>query len=209
MSRWYDFLAGSEQKFVQAGLEQLGAQPGEDVLEVGYGTGAALVALAQAVQPEGRVHGIDLSMGMSRMAREKLRRAELASRVDLTCGDGARLPYPADCFDALFMSFTLELFDTPEIPRVLAECRRVLKAQGRLGVVSLAKDRDPSLMVRLYEWFHRQFPAYIDCRPIPVQALLKRNRFQVRKQQRATMWGLPVEIVVAYPTASEGDDFEL
>jgi demethylmenaquinone methyltransferase/2-methoxy-6-polyprenyl-1,4-benzoquinol methylase len=48
-----------------------------------------------------------------------------ADRAELTCGDGLHLPNPAGSLDAVFMSSTLELFDIPEIPLVLAECNRV------------------------------------------------------------------------------------
>jgi demethylmenaquinone methyltransferase/2-methoxy-6-polyprenyl-1,4-benzoquinol methylase len=203
MSRWYDLIASSEGAFVEAGLEQLDAQAGEDVLEVGYGTGEALLTLARAVGASGHVHGIDLSPGMFRVAHEKLQQAGLTQHTSLICGDGARLPYPARRFDALFMSFTLELFDTPEMPHVLAECRRVLRPHGRLGVVSLTKSADPGPLVRLYEWFHRQFPAYIDCRPIPLREIVEQNGFRVRTHRRDAMWGLPVGIVIADPTHVE------
>ena len=60
--------------------------------------------------------------------------------------------------DGIFMSFTLELFDTPDIPRVLAECNRVLKPGGRLVVVGMSKEGPQGLLIRAFEWTHQHFP---------------------------------------------------
>ena len=198
MSRWYDALAGSsEQEFVHLGLDKLAATQGEVVLEIGFGTGHALVALAHSVGDSGRVYGIDISEGMLRVAQEKLKAAGLAERVELRLADAARMPFEDFRFDGVFMSFTLELFDTPDIPVVLTEARRVLRSGGRLGVVAMSKRGNGGLMLRLYEWAHERLPRYVDCRPIFVQKALKEAGFQVVDSESRSMWGLPVEIVTA------------
>src|SRR6266508_6315879 len=73
LSRWYDAIAGStEKKYRDWGLENLSAQPGETILEVGFGTGHCLVGLAKAVGPTGHVVGLDISDGMLAIARSRL-----------------------------------------------------------------------------------------------------------------------------------------
>ena len=201
MSRWYDVLAGaSERRYLEQGLCALRAREGEAVLEVGFGTGHGLVALARSVGHAGLVYGVDLSAGMIRVARSRAERAGCVERVRLVHGDGARLPFAEGSFDALLMAFTLELFDTPEIPAVLGECRRVLRCGGRICAVALAKKDGP--LVRLYEWAHRRFPSYVDCRPILAREALQDAGFQVLKVREGAMWGLPVEVVLARKTSS-------
>jgi demethylmenaquinone methyltransferase/2-methoxy-6-polyprenyl-1,4-benzoquinol methylase len=197
LSRYYDWLAASEKKYIDIGLRQLAAQPGEQILEIGFGTGYALLALARAVGASGKVCGIDISAGMYQVATKKLSEAGLLERVELKLGDARALEYDAGTFDGILMSFTLELFDTPDIPLVLAACRRVLRGSGRLCVVALSKDAELGLVGRLYEWLHGQFPAYIDCRPIPVQQVLQEAGFEPTAVEERSMWGLPVEVVLA------------
>jgi ubiquinone/menaquinone biosynthesis C-methylase UbiE len=124
-------------------------------------------------------------------------RTGLRQRVTLLEGDGITLPYKSGSFNVVFLSFTLELFDTPEIPLVLAECQRVIQSPGRLGVVSMLKSDRQGLVERLYEWFHLHIPAYVDCRPIDAHRLIHEAGFSIEKRQVRSMWGLPVEILVA------------
>lgn len=191
----YDLLADrSEEPVRKAGLRMLDAQTGEKILEIGFGTGRSLVELAQAVGDSGRVFGIDLSEQMVRTSQERARKEGIDSRVELTRGDALHLPYPSESLDGIFMSFTLELFDTPEIPEMLAECRRVLKREGRVVVVGMSRARPDGLMTTIFEWTHRHFPNYLDCRPILVRRALEDAGFRIADHDIAKMW-INVEIV--------------
>ena len=105
---------------------------------------------------------------MLKATRETLDKEKSRDRVELICGDAVHLPFPDAMMDGVFISFTLELFDTPEIPEVLAECRRVLRPRGRIVVAGLSKEGPPTAMVHAFEWTHRHFPNLLDWRPICV-----------------------------------------
>ncbi|MFX0079595.1 MAG: class I SAM-dependent methyltransferase [Candidatus Hermodarchaeota archaeon] len=196
-SRWYDWISGQfERKYAEAGVAQLEVQHGERVLEIGFGTGHMLVALAKRVGSTGKVVGIDISRGMYEMAYKRLQKSGIADRVKIVCGDAVILPFESNTFDVVFMSFTLELFDTPDIPRLLLECQRVLRKGGRMGVVSLSKKGSEGIVTRVYEKLHSLFPKWIDCRPIYLSHVLTENGFQVVKESIQLMFGIKVEIVV-------------
>ena len=197
MSSWYDILGGSEQFFTNSGIEKLNLMTGETILEIGYGTGQALVKFAMAVGDSGKVYGVDISEGMCAVARRRVAHMGMSSRVALECGDAVALPFGSGFFDAVFMSFTLELFDTSEIPAVLEECHRVINPEGRICVVALAKEEQEGWIAKSYEWMHRRFPKYVDCRPIMTQLSLEAAGFKISDSSRKYMWGLPVDICLS------------
>lgn len=198
LSRFYDLLTGGfEQEIKEAALRRLEIRQGETVLEIGPGTGHCLAQMAEAVGEIGRALGADLSLGMLAAIQRRFNLAGLRGREELTCADAMCLPYSGATFDAVLMSFTLELFDTPEIPRVLAEIERVLKPRGRLGIVGMSNEGGTAPIKRFYEWLHERFPLVIDCRPIYVVRSLQEARYEIEGFERVSLFGLPVEIVVA------------
>ena len=120
----------------------------------------------------------------------------------MTCDDAMKMPYADSKFDAVFSSFALELFDSPEIPQVLAEIRRVLRPDGRVGVVSMSKEDGALPLLRLYEWLHQKLPQYVDCRPIYVEQSIEDAGFEIQYKERVSLLGLPGDIVIGTKPAS-------
>lgn len=196
IARVYDLLAEhSEGPMRKVCIDLLNPQPGESLLEIGFGTGHSLVELADRVAPGGTVYGIDLSDEMLKLARDLVTRRGVGDHVTLWQGDATALPLSSNSVDGIFMSFTLELFDTPEIPRVLAECRRVLVPGGRLAVVSVSREQPRDPLTRAFEWTHEHFPNLLDCRPIHASRAIETAGFRIDSSQVQRMW-IPVEIVL-------------
>lgn len=201
ISSMYDALAdSSEHAARELGEKMLNLQPGEQVIEIGFGTGNSLLHLAKAVQPNGKVVGLDVSEGMQRVAQQKVEAAGVAESVELQVGNAVALDQPDDSFDAGYLSFTLELFSEEDTPAVLSELKRVLRPGGRLAVVSMAtvlEGESESVLEKTYKWMHRHFPHIVDCRPIDPAMLLQEAGLEIMEQKRMDIWTMPVAAVLA------------
>lgn len=196
----YDVAAGMfEGPARQAGLRLLAVRAGERVLEIGCGTGHALAVVARQAGETGLAVGVDLSARMAAAARRRHVGAGAPGRAALVQAEAARLPLRDGRFDAVTMSFVLELMDAPEMPVVLAECGRVLAPGGRLAVVSLLDVQPPPLMARLYLLARRRMARLLDCRPIPLRDALVAAGFEVTTLARVSVGGLPAAAALAAP----------
>ncbi len=198
-SRGYERIEGRLERHARTtGEALLAVQPGERILEIGSGPGESLAAFARLAGTDGHVVGVDLSPRMHHVAGARLRKVGPgAAPVSLVLGDGAALPLRGGSFDAAFASFTLELFDTPELPVVLREARRVLGTTGRLVVVSLTTTDPAAIMERAYLAAHRLMPRLADCRPIPLTTLINDAGFHITERRRGDIVGIPVEAAAA------------
>jgi SAM-dependent methyltransferase len=113
--RWVG-LAGFVEKRVQKVNDLLLARsavaPGEKVLEVGCGTGAATVPLAEAVGDTGEVVGIDISEPMLAAARERISNRGLRN-ITLLQADAQVHAFEPNRFDLIASRFGVMFFADP------------------------------------------------------------------------------------------------
>lgn len=121
-----------------------------EVLEVGIGSGLNLPFYTHDVE---RVYGVDPSLELQRMARE--RAAGTPIRLEfLTQSAEARLPLPDASMDTVLVTWTL--CSIPDPLKALQEMNRVLKANGRLIFVEHGHSPDPGVA----RWQERLTPVW-------------------------------------------------
>jgi SAM-dependent methyltransferase len=114
-------------------ISLLGVQPADQVLEIGFGPGLAVAALARA--GAGHVYGVDHSAVMLRQASRRNAAAIRAGRVTLVNASVDQIP-PAlnGPFDVILAVNSLGFWPAPA--ERLAELRRRLAPGGRIAIVS-------------------------------------------------------------------------
>lgn len=114
-------------------VERAAPAPGERVIDVGCGTGASLLAIAERVAPDGAALGIDFSEPMLSRADERVRAAG-HSHVMLRLVDAQTHPFDQETFDLVASRFGVMFFADPVA--AFANLKRALKPGGRLAFVA-------------------------------------------------------------------------
>jgi SAM-dependent methyltransferase len=129
---WLASLTRIERSITGFGEEALAAaaaQPGEDVIDIGCGTGSTTLALGSAVGAGGLVLGLDLSEPLIDVARRK----SPPPQVTFSVGDAAAYRFEVARTDLLFSRFGVMFFADPVA--AFGNLRRALKPTGRLVFV--------------------------------------------------------------------------
>ncbi len=112
-------------------LDLAGVAPGQDVLDVGCGTGVLARAVARRLAGSGSCTGLDLNPGMLDVAR---RFPELVTWQE---GRAESLPFGDDTFDRVLSQFALMFFQ--DRAEALAEMGRVIRPTGAIAVSTWAR----------------------------------------------------------------------
>ena len=181
-------LAAMYDEMVRRILQELA--PGDNVLDVGTGTGEIPLRICHAVS---RLEAVDASREMIAVARDnaKLRGAR---NVTFSVHNSYNLPFRDGTFDAVIVSNLLHIVEHPA--DVLAEARRVLKADGRL-IAPTYVGRE-SVRARIFSWVLKRtgHPVYTRFTSNSLRALIERTGFEVAGQALLKNI-LPVSFIVA------------
>ncbi len=128
---------GQLHNFKHEAAEKILTRDGGRILDLCTGTGDFALYFAQKF-PKSQIIGIDASVEMLRIARDKARRQGIKN-VEFKEGDVLTLPYPDGYFDAAFIGFGLR--NLTDIEQGLKEFRRVIKEGGYFSSLDLGKPR--------------------------------------------------------------------
>ncbi len=139
---------GQDRRWRRAVVRAVDARPGEQVLDLAAGTATSSEPFADAGV---RTVASDFSLGMLRVGRR--RRPDLS----LVAGDGTRLPFADDSFDAVTISFGLR--NIVDHQSGLAEMLRVTRPGGRLVVCEFSHPTAAPLRTVYTEYLMRALPS--------------------------------------------------
>jgi ubiquinone/menaquinone biosynthesis C-methylase UbiE len=140
-ARLYDLQLPLERRALDAAVELAGAEPDDRLIDVATGTGGLLRGLAAARTRPDRAVGVDASESMLE------RVPPLPAGWELTQADARALPFPDASFDVATACYLLHLLAPTSRNQVLREVARVLRADGRLVVVTPAQPRTRVMQV--------------------------------------------------------------
>lgn len=136
-------------------LEMVSVKPGDHILEIGFGTGKLMQAMANQVQA-GIIEGVDFSETMVAMAKKRNHHHMAAGRVIIHQGDFDTLGMAVNRFDKVCTVNTVYFWPDPN--KTLQKIRRLLKPGGKLllGFHTKSQLEQMSLDTDVFRFYSRE-----------------------------------------------------
>lgn len=117
----------------------------DKILDLCTGTATNAMDISKAI-PASEIVGVDLSENMLKVAREKLKKANIKN-ISLYQMDATKLSFKSESFDKILLSLILHEMDEELRSKILSEAKRALKKDGRIIITEW--ERSSKLSQRL------------------------------------------------------------
>jgi ubiquinone/menaquinone biosynthesis C-methylase UbiE len=153
----YDLLGwllthGRERELREAIIRVAGLETGDDILDIGCGTGTLAIAATRHVGTTGAVTGIDASPSMIARANRKARKA--GARATFQVAVAENLPFPDRRFDVVFSTLMLHHLPGKTRQQCASEIKRVLKIGARVVAVDFGRAKRRGLLAHFHRHGH-------------------------------------------------------
>lgn len=136
--------------------EKVALEAGQSALDIGTGTGDLAFTLLRLSAPDAHVVGVDFTPEMLEIGRAKAARMGLSDRVEFRLGDGERLGFEDETFDAVCSAFVVR--NLADLHAGFSEMLRVVKPGGRVACLEISHPYLPIFATAFHLYFDRLVP---------------------------------------------------
>ncbi len=124
------------EPMLREAIQALELPPGSHGLDAGCGIGLQAMLLAEAVGPDGRVTGLDISNEFLQYANRLVEGSALSRQITFKQGDLKNLPFEDGAFDWAWSADCVGYPAEENILLILKELIRVVKPGGRIAILA-------------------------------------------------------------------------
>ena len=172
-SMFYDATFGRlVARRVGKAISHMSIAPDDRILDLGIGTGMSLNFYPK---DRGHIVGIDLSSGMLREARKKIRE-QGRDNATVFQADAMKLPFADDSFDHVFISHVISVVSDPF--KLVVEAQRVAKSGARIVILNHFQSTN-RLVAMVEKWLCPLCTKLGWRSDLPLQDLIRRTGLEV------------------------------
>lgn len=121
-------------EFIDTLLQGTPILPEDHVLDIATGTGVIPTTIASNGRPDFPLHGLDITFGMLKRARQKFKATHPDDPIELTCASAMEMPYAEGTFNLAICALATHHM---HVPSLLSEMQRVVGDGGRIALADV------------------------------------------------------------------------